>query len=337
MCKVAIIPAIKKDKQHLAVKLIKALGTSMSVGNNDGLGYAAIDSTGNLFGERWWINSTAFQNSAPQDSDLASSLFPGYAKVKQATNVHVIHNSFGDGTLEDVVAITLHTRFATSGKGFENTHPFVEDDTSLIHNGVISNTDDFKFTLSTCDSEAILKSYLKHNVGSDIKSVQSMASDLYGYYVAALFARDSVGNRVLDVIKGNNDALVCAWIKELDTYVFCSSEITLSTACKEAGVTMGTACEFLDGIAMRIDPYSGAMLEGTSFNPNLRSKPVVPTYNNNYYNSFKNTPAIPMKSHTHKARRNLSRAEIEYMKLPIKITKSVGNWNGWEYTGYRGE
>lgn len=335
MCKVAIIPAIKQDKRQLAIKLIKALGTGMSVGNNDGLGYAAIDSSGNLFGERWWVNSTAFQEVAKVEESPVQKMFPDYAKVKQPTKSHSVHNSFGEGSLSDAVAITLHTRFATSGKGFENTHPFVEEDTSLIHNGVISNIEDFNFTLSTCDSEAILKSYLKNEVGSDISSVQSMASELYGYYVAALFARDAVGNRILDIIKGNNDALVCAWIKELDTYVFCSNEFTLSAACKEAGLTMGDACEFKDGIVMRIDPYTGAMLEGATFNPNLRSKPMAAAYN--YHENYSNKNVLPMRSHTHKPRQTLSRAEIDYMKLPIKITKSKGsNWQDY-YDMYRGE
>jgi len=54
------------------------------------------------------------------------------------------YNKFGDVRLDDMSAITLHTRLATSGKGLLNCHPFIENDTSVIHNGMISKAFDFR-------------------------------------------------------------------------------------------------------------------------------------------------------------------------------------------------
>jgi predicted glutamine amidotransferase len=108
-------------------------------------------------------------------------------------------NSFGEVKMDDVAAITLHTRMATSAKGMANTHPFVYEnhDTSLIHNGVIRNEKDFKLQVSTCDSESILQAYLINETHHNPKMVGEMAKMLVGYYAAALFSRDADGVRIL--------------------------------------------------------------------------------------------------------------------------------------------
>lgn len=330
MCKVAIIPAIPSDKRQMAAKFIRELGKEISFGNQDGLGYAAIKDDGSMFGERWWINADAFKSVV---ANPLASKFGGVVKNSVTSNAHK-YNSFGEGSLEDAVAITLHTRMATSGKGFANTHPFVdtERDTSVIHNGIISNDDDFDLKLSTCDSEAILVSYLNNNGGESVDNMQAIASSLYGYYVAALFSRDSQGFRILDIMKGNNDALHAMWIAELGTYVFCSSEHNVKEAAKTLGFTVGEAVSFHDGIGMRINPFTGNVIAETAFKVNPRNKicPVVhPT--NNVYNYKSSSYKPTMFSGTAKKKQSLTRQEIEFMKLPPKIEAITGRVYGEDY------
>ena len=49
MCKIMCMSGIETDKKELAVKFVKAMAERMSaLPNDDGLGYAAMDSQGNL-------------------------------------------------------------------------------------------------------------------------------------------------------------------------------------------------------------------------------------------------------------------------------------------------
>lgn len=328
MCKVAIIPAIKHPSK--TAKFIEVLAKEISVGNTDGLGYAAVTDSGDLFGERWLVNSTAFHNRIPEKYKMFSGVSTSGVGSEPPAN----YNNFGvpGKTLEDAKAITLHTRFATSSKGFQNTHPFVDGDTSLIHNGVISNVEDFNFKLSSCDSEAILISYLKHGMNMDVSKAASVAADLTGYYVAALFSIDAAGNRVLDIMKGNNEAFYCVWVNELETYVFCSSEVNVQSACKELGYTYLPAIKFKDGLAMRLCPFTGELLGTAEFSPNSRYKTTPATTES--YNSWRDWSASPKGPIANKYNKNkhMSPEMIHYMrgKASIKKVEPRTLW-GWEY------
>jgi hypothetical protein len=326
MCKVVIIPAIKQPAK--TAKFIETIAKEISVGNTDGLGYAAVTDKGDLYGERWLVNSTAFHNRIPD----MYKMFSGLSTSNVSGDVPDNYNSFGvvGKSLEDAKAITLHTRYATSSKGFQNTHPFVDGDTSLIHNGIISNTEDFNFKLSSCDSEAILISYLKHDMNKDLSKAVDVAKDLTGYYVAALFSRDAAGNRVLDIMKGNNESFNCVWVNELETYVFASSEKDIQSACKELGYTYLPAIKFKDGLAMRLCPFTGELLGSVEFTPGARYKPYTPTYTRHSYadygGGFRNV------SKSVEAKRNLSPEMIAYLKHKPSIKKIEQRtlW-GWEY------
>src|ERR1017187_5238882 len=132
MCKLVMFAGIRPKCRANAEKFVKAIAPIMSEHDTDGLGYAAIDPEGNLSGERWHINKEAFKSRAKlNEVDLA---------IMQEFNNTLIkgeqdggYNKFGD-VHKPMSAIMLHTRMATSGKEFDNTHPFVEGNTALIHN-----------------------------------------------------------------------------------------------------------------------------------------------------------------------------------------------------------
>lgn len=267
MCKVMIMPGIKRDTRKKAIEFIKEIAKEMSPGNKDGCGYAAIDGAGNLFGERWLENSQAFTD--------VSEVLPFGDAIEGAGE----YNSFGTVNMEDVTAITLHTRLATSSKGMKNTHPFhyEQDDTSLIHNGVIDNDKDFKLQVSTCDSEAILQAYLLNEVNHNPAMIGEMAKMLYGYYACGILSRDADGNRILDVFKGNHASLVVAYLYDLNTYVFTTSESDLSSACRKLGIAMGKAYTVKEGHLLRINPFTSEVVNKEKFTVQSR-------YKNGYYN-----------------------------------------------------
>lgn len=280
MCKVLIIPAIKKHKMAETLKFVKAMGASMSKGNSDGLGYSAISSTGELFGERWFLNQEAFRPVTISPSrdytplkDVADNTVKswggalkfhktdGWKKTEDTPR----YNNFGEGDIADMAAITLHTRAATCDRNLTNVHPFVDQDTSVIHNGIINNVTDFKLNLSTCDSETILISYLNNKVNDDITNVQKMVDQLKGYYACGVFSRDAAGERILDVFKMNNNNLSICYIYDLETYVLSSSGYEITEICKMLGYAHDGTQDIQDEYITRINPFTGEIIQQIGF------------------------------------------------------------------------
>lgn len=180
------------------------------------------------------------------------------------------YTKMGEGLWEkDAAAITLHTRMATCEKGLKNVHPFIDKDTSVIHNGVINNHKMFDLKLSTCDSESILISYLKQGIGKALDKTEAMAKELFGYYACGVFSRDAEGNRILDVFKANNNNLSIAFIFELDTYILTSSEYDIKSACETLGYTHGGIQDIENDFATRINPFTGEVISQVKFASNV--------------------------------------------------------------------
>lgn len=263
-----MLAGITEETNAKAVEFIKAMAGPMSLSNRDGLGYTAVNELGDMFGQRWFLNDSAFKPAPiiPDTSDIDSKIAAYGESVEYSKAVvdtkYGEYNSFGDVDLSKMVAITMHTRMATSSKGFNNTHPFVyaDDDTSLIHNGVIRNVEDFKFKVSTCDSEAILISYLKAGVVDDPTNIQDMADLLTGYYACGVFGRDLLGNRTMDVFKANGARLAGVWINELNTFAYSTSEYDIKEACSKVGLTVGPSFIMKDEWLTRLDYLTGGVI-----------------------------------------------------------------------------
>ena len=249
MCKVMMMAGVKPDKVNLAWKFAKAMAKPMSWSNRDGIGYAAITADGQLFGERWLNNDDAFKSQVIDDPIIKT-----FGNAVESSNTSGASNTFGNIEKDKMVAITLHTRTATSPKGMLNTHPFVDQGVSIIHNGVIRNQADFKLD-STCDSEAILRAYLQTNMSQDAGNLQSMADLLMGYYSVGVLANTDQGP-ILDVFRYNASQNV-VYITELETWVLATSDMDIKDACKELGFTMGQVFSILNEKFIRINAVTG--------------------------------------------------------------------------------
>ncbi len=98
MCKVAGVTKITDNNREDVWVFMQLLGELISQGNDDGLGYAAFDKGGNIFGEKWLINKTAFK-------DLSQ------IKKMNAEKMKNIYTFFGDTVLRDQAqAIILRQR-----------------------------------------------------------------------------------------------------------------------------------------------------------------------------------------------------------------------------------
>lgn len=272
MCKIMVINGIKDETRENATLFIKEMAKQLSSGSDkDGMGYAAISKEGKLFGERWLNNSDAFVNRFPftlTDQALINS----YGGLLSKPN---IYNSFGKIDLESVTSMTLHARFATSGKEFFNTHPFVKDSTSLIHNGVIDNIDKNKDLFqSTCDSEKILNKYLEFDVTNSINNVQKLAHSLKGYYACAVYSKTKSGQVILDVFKDYTASLYAVFIKELNTVVLTTSYAHVKGACDKLSFTIVSEYIVNSGVLHRMDAVTGKSVNSVKFNPFYKSKKV---------------------------------------------------------------
>lgn len=320
MCKVMIIPEIKKEKVELAIPFVQLMAHKLTKYNNDGIGYAAVDEDGNLFGERWLDNSDVFLYEKQIDESLVRIAKKLPMMFSEPKREQVIMNSFGKvkASLSNIRAITLHTRMATTPKGIKNTHPFHydQDDTSLIHNGVISNFQAFNLRYSTCDSEAILSGYLEEKVNLDMKNIQALADRLRGYYACGVFSRNKKQERILDVFRGNGANLEIVYVHNIDAYVMTTDANDAIDVCKTLGYSYDTTYKFKDETMLRFNISKGTV--------DMVEFKTSPRYESNYqggswkgYNP-KNEP-LPKSSG------GMSSAMMEYMKNKSSIKNLTEN------------
>lgn len=265
-----VMAGLNPENVTINTEFIFRMSSKMSLANQDGLGYTGVDSSGNMFGERWLENSDAFLNRNGNGKrerrikKLNKILkgFEGFLDFKKddlADVPKVEYNKFGELT-DKFSAITLHTRYATSAKGFENTHPFVDihHDTSLIHNGIIQNVTKEDNIRSTCDSERILNKYLEHGVATNPDNIQKVIDDLTGYMACAIVTRDEEGKRVIDVFK-TRARLHGVYIEELGLVITTDAKDAEKVA-DDMGLTVVASVEYKDNKYIRFDAITGKVI-----------------------------------------------------------------------------
>jgi hypothetical protein len=275
MCKVMVLAGIVPEKQKAAWSFLTSSVPFMTKQDKDGLGYAAA-SGGRLFGERWVNPKDAFKKRvalSPRGEAMRAAL-------KGAMRVSESYNSFGNVSTT-AQAVTLHSRMATCGKGLTNTHPFVSGDTSLIHNGVITNVSELTQVTSTCDSETILNEYVKFDIMGQPGRIQELARALQGYYACAVITKDSTGRQVVDIFKDTRAQLCVGYVEELGAWVYCTTEGILRATAKAAKMTVTECHAIAAGFLIRLDAVTGEVLQVEEFTPNP-IKPALRSVAKNY-------------------------------------------------------
>lgn len=274
MCKLAILTGITNETKDNAWVFVKEMSKQMSAPNcveKDGIGYAAIDDQGQLFGEKWVNYQDAFKNRSPYGSEIDNQIL----KKFKILNREKVYGTFGIFN-ENIRTITLHSRTSTNEVSYKNTHPFVENSTSLIHNGIIYNHNEFEKKTSTCDSEVLLHLYNKHNIANKPGKFRKIASKLDGYYAMGVLSKTNEGMPVLDVIKDNAAKLEAFFIQELNTIVFATPKYDgnpVEAACKALGFTIVSKYEVKDNRLQRFNALTGEAICYESFQPKKIERP----------------------------------------------------------------
>lgn len=146
----------------------------------------------------------------------------------------------------NLYAIGIHGRFATCAKSLENTHPFYRNGAALMHNGIITNAAEFPHPLSTCDSEALLSQYLKHDVVKNPARLTNALDGVGGYYAAIVFN----DNGVIDIFRDESATLHMAHVRGVGVVIATTADIIVSTAKKCKAYITGID-EILPGAALR--------------------------------------------------------------------------------------
>lgn len=232
----------------------------MSENDRDGLGYAAQDDKG-VFGERWlnpqdaWKYRTPWSKKDKAIKDAFVNVLDGSPRYNRWGKVN---NKFH--------AVLLHTRMATCAIGLDNTHPFVSKDgqTALVHNGVVRSST-LKNITSTCDSELLLNSYVNNGVKASPAAIQSVAKEIQGSYACGVLTTDADGKPVMDIFRNATSSLYAAFVKELDTIVYCTNIDIVRKACKKLKWRMGSTFKFADNKIIRVDAKTGDLITQHSF------------------------------------------------------------------------
>lgn len=248
MCKVAAVTNITDKNRDDVWVFMQLLGQLISLGNNDGLGYAALDKAGNVFGEKWLVNETAFR-------DLST------VKTVNSENINRVYDYFGKVNRSDAQGIILHTRAATCGKGIKNTHPFIDDKenptVAIIHNGIIYNERQFTRKYSTCDSEVLAHLYTENKVAEDISNLNKFTQKLDGWYTVLNLSKRPTDNRLILDAYTQNGILGSFFVKELNTRVWSSRASDVMEIAKALGMNATDEQVLKSDTAIRIDVLTG--------------------------------------------------------------------------------
>lgn len=334
MCRILVASGLDEKNKELNWQFIQEMAARMSVVNDDGLGYTAIDKDGNMFGERWLNNDDAFDVRGEVKEKPKTLKDEFLEKYKDFLNIPYsytspvakpsAYNSFGTLT-DEIKAITLHARMATSGKEFANTHPFVDfdRDTSLIHNGVIRNVTKEDNIRSTCDSERILNMYLKHNINVEPDKIQDMIDELEGYFACGVFTKDANNKRVLDVFK-SRAKLYAGYVEGLGMFITTNDD-DLKNVCKDLGLRLVGLFEVTEDRHIRFDALTGERISVRSYRDTANQvkstvtdfqRRSLPQHSTAHGSSNSQTAQSPEASHEERA----SKLNMDDAKL-----------DGWEY------
>lgn len=272
MCKVAMVSGIKKENTDKVWNFMRLLGEQISIGNHHGLGYAAFDRSGNIFGERWLENKSAF-------------LLP--EKRIRLLNNKKDYNYFGDKVVrDDAMAIILHTRFATTAYGMLNVHPFVDDKDkpsfALIHNGMIYNHDELTKKHSTCDSEVILHEYIESEANKDMVNIQKVADQIEGWYTCGVLAKDKKDRPFVDIFT-ESGRLSSFYLPELECRIYSSASTDIYNVAMSMGYRPIKGFSHPTGSYKRLCAETGNTIKNTGFDPDKKFVDMSGNYSEEFW------------------------------------------------------
>jgi predicted glutamine amidotransferase len=262
----------------VAKEFMSRISIPMSRSNRDGIGYTAVKSDGSIFSERWHNNQSFMEYDSVMTPEISSQLQSFKSRLPYGA-LNTNYDNLGDIDMSDMRTVTMHTRFATCGKEFANTHPFIYNDVSLVHNGTIRNSTILNVNkISTCDSESALQTYIQNGVALESNKAKAWLDMLTGSWAFGVLSRDVNNQRILDVVRGTS-SLFHAQVEGLGS-VFVTDKDDLLSVAKDMSLNILTEPSLLNTDSMfRFNAINGELIETVDIKP----KWINPHYNTGYY------------------------------------------------------
>ena len=213
MCKIFTVT----DASHLNVnsKFINSVRDAVcALSDKDGFGYSVLGSDGTISGERT-IKPFNWKPLQFTSQDTRTDKLPIIEKTR---------NCFGEVKQKGNKSFMAHGRLSTNNVNIENTHPFMNNKVSLIHNGVVSDfTNEVKSKLTTtCDTEILLRYWEKGGM-------EAIEDNVTGYY--AMIIQDKRGTT--HVIRDSRASLYIAWCRTIKSYVIATTTDIIERVAKD--------------------------------------------------------------------------------------------------------
>jgi predicted glutamine amidotransferase len=201
MCKIFAMTNTSDFK--INAKFINAVKYQVcKTSDKDGFGWAAMDNLGNVGGER----TIRPWNFKPLDQ----------AKEKVVSKLPIVlkaHNSFGKTNLSKSKAFVGHGRLSTNDISLENTHPFFNGTTAMIHNGVVRDRLDKWKDLKTTNDTEILYNYWLEN------GIKAVENGVGGYYAFVTLEPDGT----MHVVRDSQAMLYVSYCFTVNSYIFATT------------------------------------------------------------------------------------------------------------------
>lgn len=278
MCKNTFLIGIKNPEN--AFEFITTIAPLMTKSNSDGMGYAVLNNDG-MFVERFLTNTDAFTSEPFNQSDIefANSLGALVDRKIIETENTLFKKSMtyqGERDFSTAKSILLHARKSTGHVCLENVHPFVINNTALVHNGIISNHSDFIKEISTCDSEAILQQYLNHEVNDYPSNIEKVTKTLQGWYACGILTKNIDGLWVIDVFKSVSSNLYVTKIDEIGGFVFSTQKTDIMESLSSLNWELNHPIfPVQPKVFSRFDATTGNILFQSNFEEKSYVSPVI--------------------------------------------------------------
>lgn len=249
MCKQIIFTNINSKKlveNGLTNQMLVETCQELLSDQSDGFGYILTTAKSGIVGQRTNdIDSFDFKDTGIIKAKKASPQFP-WSMISNVSNENTLCSNVIGNLQVDRAKVRLsgpalfHGRISTNNKALINVHPLSYDNSKeyLIHNGVVTNVGTSYPQVTSNDTEHLL-----HYMNGGI---EQLAANITGYYAFAMTRADGA----LVIAKDRIAPLYSAWILELDTYVFASTESLIQDACSGLGLKVSPQIE-----AMSSDCY----------------------------------------------------------------------------------
>ena len=162
---------------------------------------------------------------------------------------------------DNVSTLLTHARLKTSSKIIQNTHPFVRNNTALIHNGVVEKHG-MKFHEGTCDSEGILTAYLSLNITHNPDNYKFLHETLLrgnGYFACCVLSKSN-GSYCVDIFKSSSTQLYEVTVKNVKGFIYSTSIEYAKDAIKLAGYKLDDYFAVPNNTLLRRDATTGKMI-----------------------------------------------------------------------------